>query len=107
MSRISRHRARQPRFDSGDALLDGAAATLDLHGDTALAARERAVQFIGAKARTAPGSLLHIITGRGKGSPDGARLRPMVAGLLRGGCAHFIKEWDRDTDDGGFRVRLR
>ena len=98
---------RQPRFDSSDALLDGAAATLDLHGDTVAAAKARAAQFIAAKARTAPGSLLHIITGKGKGSAEGARLRPAVAGLLKGECAPLIKEWDRDVDYGGFRVRLR
>jgi hypothetical protein len=53
---LPRRRNRQPRFDSRDDLLDGAAATLDLHGSA---------------------------------------------------CAHLIADWSRDTDDGGFVVRLR
>ena len=100
-------RNRQPRFDSSDSLLDGAAATLDLHGDTVATAKARVAQFLASRVRANPGSLVHIITGTGKGSADGARLRPMVAGLLKGECARFVKEWDRDVDDGGFRVRLR
>ena len=104
---MPRHRPRQPTFDASDALLDGPATALDLHGDTVPAARARVAQFLAAKARSDPGCLIHVITGKGKGSADGARLRPMVAGLLKGECAHFVKEWDRDVDDGGFRVRLR
>ena len=104
---MPRYRHAQPQFDSSDSLLDGNAATLDLHGDTVAAAKARVVRFLASRARTDPGSLVHIITGKGKGSANGARLRPMVAGLLKGECARFVREWDRDVDDGGFRVRLR
>jgi hypothetical protein len=104
---MPRHRTRQPRFDSSDTLLGGTAATLDLHGDTVAAARAHVTQFLAARARTAPGSLVHIITGKGKGSTGGVKLRPMVAALLRGDCARFVKDWARDVDDGGFRVRVR
>ena len=100
-------RAQHPRFDSRDALLDGAATTLDLHGDTVAAARARVTQLLALKARSAPGSLVHIITGKGRGSADGPKLRPLVSGLLKGECAPLVREWDRDADDGGFRVRLR
>ena len=104
---MPRYRHAQPQFDSSDALLDGAAVTLDLHGDTVAAAKARVVHFLASRAHTDPGSLVHIITGKGRGSSNGARLRPMVAGLLKGECARFVREWDRDVDDGGFRVRLR
>jgi len=100
-------RPRQPRFDSHDDLLDGAVTTLDLHGDTVTAARERVARFLAETARRRPGSRVRIVTGRGRGSPDGPKLRPAVAGLLRGDCARYVKEWDRDADDGGFVVRLR
>lgn len=99
---------RQPRFDSHDTLLDGPALTLDLHGDTAAAARTRVAQFLAATARAHPGSLVHIITGRGRGSGDaGPKLRPMVAALLKGECAPLVRDWARDVDEGGFRVRVR
>jgi len=104
---MHRRRSRQPRFDSTDSLLDGAAVTLDLHGETVAEAKARVVHFLASRARTDPGSLVHIITGKGKGSANGAKLRPMVAGLLKGECARLVREWDRDADDGGFRVRLR
>jgi DNA-nicking Smr family endonuclease len=105
-ARVTRH-TRQPRFDSSDALLDGPATTLDLHGDTVVAARNRVAQLLATKARTAPGSRVHIITGTGRGSAGGPRLRPMVACLLKGECAKYVKDWDRDVDDGGFVVLLR
>ncbi len=98
---------RQPRFDSRDNLLDGPATTLDLHGDTVAAARTRVAQFLAATARARPGSLVHIITGKGRGSAGGPRLRPMVASLLKGECASLVRDWARDADDGGYRVRLR
>lgn len=103
-----RHRPRQPRFDSRDDLLDGSGATLDLHGAGAAEARAVVRAFVATQARRAPGSVLHIITGKGRGSAHGAVLRPAVAGELRGpACAALIADWARDTDDGGFKVRLR
>ncbi len=104
---MPRHRPRQPRYDSSDGLLDGPATTLDLHGDTVAAARARVAQFLAATARARPGSVVHIITGKGRGSAEGPKLRPMVAGLLKGECAPLVRDWARDVDEGGFRVRLR
>jgi DNA-nicking Smr family endonuclease len=101
------HRPRQPRYDSADTLLDGPATTLDLHGDTVAAARTRVAQFLAATARAHPGSLVHVITGKGRGSAAGPKLRPMVAALLKGEFAPLVRDWARDTDEGGFRVRLR
>ena len=51
--------------------------------------------------------MVHIITGKGKGSQGGAVLRPLVAAELRGACASLVADWSRDTDDGGYVVRLR
>jgi DNA-nicking Smr family endonuclease len=104
---VSRHRNRQPQFDSHDDLLDGAVATLDLHARTADEARAMVQAFLLVEARTKRGRVVHIITGKGKGSQNGAVLRPLVAAELRGACAPLIADWSRDTDDGGFVVRLR
>ena len=105
---MPRHRPRQPQFDSRDSLLDGPALTLDLHGETSHAARTRVAQFLAATARAHPGSLVHVVTGRGRGSgAAGPKLRPMVATLLKGECAPLVRDWARDTDEGGFRIRLR
>lgn len=100
--------ARQPRFDSHDDLLDGSGATLDLHGSGAAEARVAVRAFIVTEARKARGSVVHIITGKGRHSAGGSVLRPAVAAELRGpACAPHIVESDRDADGGGFKVRLR
>lgn len=107
LSPLARQRNRQPQFDSRDDLLDGAGATIDLHGSAVAEARAAVRAFIATQSRTARGSVVHVITGKGKGSPNGAVLRPAIAAELRGACAHLIADWSRDTDDGGFKVRLR
>jgi hypothetical protein len=104
---VPKPRNRQPQFDSRDDLLDGAAATLDLHGRSADEARAMVQAFLLVEARSSRGSVVHIITGKGKGSQGGAVLRPVVAAELRGTCAPFVADWSRDTDDGGYVVRLR
>jgi len=104
---VARSRSRQPQFDSRDDLLDGAAATLDLHGRSGDEARTAVRRFLGAESRSKRGRVVHIITGKGKGSQGGAVLRPLVAAELRGACAPLVADWSRDTDDGGYVVRLR
>jgi len=104
---VPKPRNRQPRFDSRDDLLDGAAATLDLHGRSADEARAMVQAFLLVEARSSRRRVVHIITGKGKGSQSEAVLRPLVAAELRGTCAPFVADWSRDTDDGGYVVRLR
>jgi DNA-nicking Smr family endonuclease len=96
-----------PRFDAHDRLLDArVAAALDLHGATALEAKARAASFLQAASRTRPGSVVHIITGRGRNSPAGSVLKPAVRAVLRA-AGPAVAEWDEDVDGGGFLVRLR
>jgi len=105
---VARRRSRQPQFDSRDDLLDGSGATLDLHGAGVAEAKAAVRSFIATQARNARGSVVHIITGKGRGSAGGSVLRPAIASELRGpACAPLIADWARDTDDGGFKVRLR
>jgi len=63
--------------------------------------------FLLVEARSKRGGVVHIITGKGKGSESEAVLRPLVAAELRGACAPYVADWSRDTDDGGYIVRLR
>ena len=104
---MARGRSRQPQFDGRDDLLDGGDATLDLHGSSADEARAIVREFIATQARRSRGRVVHIITGKGKGSRNGAVLRPLVAAELRGACARFVTEWGPDVGEGGFKVRLR
>lgn len=63
--------------------------------------------FLLVEARSSRGRVVHIITGKGKGSQSEAVLRPLIATELRGACAPLVADWSRDTDDGGYVVRLR
>jgi DNA-nicking Smr family endonuclease len=108
MKRKRRKGPGHPQFGGFADLLDAApVATLDLHGDTALEAERRVKDFVATYARISPGKVLHIITGRGRGS--GAR--PVLPGAVRRALAseisRFVEEYDRDLDEAGFLVRLR
>lgn len=103
-----KRRRGTPRFDASDSFLDAKpVAVLDLHRYTASAAVEVVTGFLAAWARGAPGGVVHIITGKGRGSAGRPVLRPKVATLLRTQLRHLVADWDRDADDGGFVVRLR
>jgi DNA-nicking Smr family endonuclease len=97
-----------PRFEPRDPLLDAKLhATLDLHGRTAAQARELVRGFLASLARRAPGAVVHIVTGKGRGSEGRPVLRGVVAALLKGELAPRVADWSRDVDDGGFLVRVR
>jgi DNA-nicking Smr family endonuclease len=99
---------RQPRFDSFDALLDGRpAATLDLHGQTREEARAVLKRFLERERKAHSGQVVHVITGRGRGSAGKPVLKPMVKRLLAGELSPLVAEYDEDVDGGGWRVRLR
>jgi len=96
---------RQPRYTSHDSLLDAKpAATLDLHGFPATEARAAVAAFI---KRHRSGDILHIITGKGKGSAGKSVLRPAVSGMLKGELKPLIADWSLDAGEGGFRIKLR
>jgi DNA-nicking Smr family endonuclease len=103
-----RGKGGQPAFDSRDPLLDGRAdAELDLHGFSANEAPPAVRSFLESWQRRKAGAIVHIITGRGKGSPAGPVLRGLVAGVLKGAPVSLVAEWAPDDAAGGFRVRVR
>ena len=99
-----RSRGRHPVFDSSDPLLDAAVDDeLDLHGDTASEAAARVRTFLANWQRRKPGAVVHIITGRGKGSANGPVLRGHVKTLLQGELRSMVADYRPDdaTEDTG------
>lgn len=87
--------------------LDGPVTdTLDLHGFTRAEAEAAVIAFLNRSGKKHPGALVHIITGRGRGSPGRPVLKPAVRTLLKSGSLP-VAHWGGDLDDGGFLVRLR
>lgn len=80
--------------------------TLDLHGFTRSEAEPAVIAFLNRNARKHPGSLVHIITGRGRGSPGLPALKPRVRTMLKSGTLP-VADWGPDLDDGGFLIRLK
>lgn len=99
---------RQPTFDSRDPLLDARVdGELDLHGYSATEAPSAVRTFLETWRRRKTGALVHIVTGKGKGSANGPVLRGLVKGLLQGELRAMVAEWGLDDGEGGYRVRVR
>jgi DNA-nicking Smr family endonuclease len=96
-----------PRFSPSDDLLDARpVATLDLHGQSVAQATAAVQTFLQSWQRRAPGGVVHVITGKGRRSATGPALRPAVARFLKSSATTLVRDWTRDTDEGGFLVRL-
>lgn len=104
---MARRRAAPPPPNPFDPLDGPVSQTLDLHGAGAADARTTVRRFIESAARHSPGSLVHVITGKGRGSTGGPVLKPVVRQLLAGELGSLTREWAADPDGGGFLVRLR
>jgi DNA-nicking Smr family endonuclease len=87
--------------------LDGSVDdTLDLHGFTVREARAALTDFLERSYRRNPNGLVHIITGKGKGSASGPVLRRSIGQFLRTRQFQRIHTWASDLDGGGYLVRL-
>lgn len=95
--------SRNP-FDPCDGPVD---STLDLHGATTVDVETRLRSFLETAARRHPGGLVHVITGRGRGSAGAPVLKPAVKRLLAGPLARLVTATERDLNDGGYLVRLK
>ena len=108
VSLSKRGRRGSPMFDSRDTLLDARAdAELDLHGLGAIEARSAVRAFLEDWRRRKAGAVVHIITGKGKGSASGPVLRGLVKTLLQGELRAMVEESQLDDGEGGYRVRVR
>ncbi len=105
---MTRRRAPSPPFvDPFDPLDGPIGQTIDLHGFRREEARLRVIAVVTAAHRKQRGELVHIITGKGRHSPDGAVLKGAVKTVLKGDLAPMIKAFGPDLDEGGYLVRVR
>ena len=80
--------------------------SLDLHGLRVDDARRKLEAFLRRVARTHSGQAVRVITGKGRNSPDGPRLKPMVLEELS--YSHdLVAEWETSMDGGSVMIRLR
>jgi len=110
---MARRRRRHPPRNGPprrgtEPLLDARpAATLDLHGFRATEIEDAIRNFLATWQRRAPGRVVHIVTGKGRGSDRGPVLRPAVRRLLELEGTTLASEWSPDLDGGGYLIRLR
>jgi DNA-nicking Smr family endonuclease len=97
---------RPPSFDPRDPLDAPAAATLDLHGFSADAAEAALKNFLTTWKSRSPGAVVHVITGKGRGSKTTPVLKPLVRRLLKESKPRIVADWALSDDEGGYRVRL-
>ena len=95
------------RSDPFDPLDGTPSDTLDLHGFTAAEAIAHLGHWLARERKRAPGTLVHIITGKGRNSVKGPVLKSAVRSYLRENAAGHVAAWSKDHDDGGFLVRLK
>jgi len=90
-----------------DPLLDARPdATLDLHGMSVAEGVHAVRSFVTLWRGRRSGAVLHVITGKGRGSAGRPALRPAVRGLLRGALRDAVRDWALDADEGGFLLRV-
>ncbi len=105
---MTRRGPKSPRFDTSDPLLDApVVAQLDLHRLTGDEVERVVRNFLETQQRRTPGSVVRIITGKGRNSPAGPVLLPRVRTLLKGTLARYVADWRLSDDGGSFVVRVR
>lgn len=104
MPRSHRSGGVRDPFDPFDGPVDH---TIDLHGLRAAEARAHVEKMLDAVYRKKPGALVHIITGRGRGSPGAPVLKGLVRTMLRSEQLRQVQDWATDLDEGGYLVRLK
>lgn len=101
-----RQKIRAPELS--DPLLDAPIADyLDLHGASQEEARGRVRDYLTTASRLHSGAVVKIITGRGRGSANGAVLKPLVERLLKGELRTYVADQALDADQGSYLVRLK
>ena len=80
---------------------------IDLHGLDARAAEIALESFVIRWARTRPGAVVRVITGRGNRSDGPPVIQPLVAGQLAGRLGPRVARFTRDAAGGAFLVQVR
>ena len=80
--------------------------TLDLHGHTADEAERRLEMLLDRVARTEPGGVVRVVTGRGVRSAGPPVLQGVVRDALNGWLSHRVAEWAVDVGGGAYLVRV-
>jgi DNA-nicking Smr family endonuclease len=82
-------------------------AVFDLHGQSVSEAATNAERFLRAQARARPGSVVRLITGRGR-SGGGAPIRTRVRGLLRRlkESGSTVRDYILEETEGSYLIRL-
>lgn len=80
---------------------------LDLHGHSADEAERRLEIFLDRVARTSPGEVVRVITGRGTRSAGPPVLQGVVRDALNGWLSGQVAEWAVDVGSGAYLVRVR
>ena len=82
-------------------------ATLDLYGFRPSEVPLALETFLISWRRRAGGGVVHIITGKGKGSPGRPVLKPRVRRLLTEDYQDRVDWFEQDLSGGGFLVKLK
>ena len=82
-------------------------ATLDLHGFPASEVPLALSTFFSSWRRRDKGALVHVITGKGKGSAGRPVIRPRVRRLLSEEFHDVVASFEPDQTGGGFLVKLK
>lgn len=103
-----RKKSRNPngKYLSDPILDQRPVASLDLHRYAASEVEPAVCNFVQTWAKRASGSVVHIVTGKGRGSSGAPVLKPRVRQTLERRLQASVKEWSGDIDDGGFLVLL-
>ncbi|MFC1639428.1 Smr/MutS family protein [Gemmatimonadota bacterium] len=108
MSTRRRKNHKKPLTGVADPLFDSRpVAVLDLHHYAASEVEGATCSFILTWQKRASGSVVHIVTGKGRRSDGAPVLKPRVRQILNTQLRAAIKDWTKDVDDGGFLVLLR
>jgi DNA-nicking Smr family endonuclease len=87
-------------------LVESPAETLDLHGMNAEQAKTRVRFFFQRHAKTSPGRVVHVITGKGTRSEAAPVLPDLVREMLQCELSRVVEEWAGLHGGGGFAARI-
>ena len=83
------------------------ARELDLHGVHSDQAERLIKNLLMTAARTGPGRVVRIVTGKGNRSAEGPVLMPLVRRMLETTLATYVAEFTVDRDGGSYLVRVK